>query len=54
MLEKHRIACDLMRGLHWNKWTSSTPTERLQLIHAGPEDGKSGRLGSVRPLLAGA
>jgi type I restriction enzyme R subunit len=46
MLEKHGIACDLMHGFNWDKWTSGTPTERLQLIPAGQqhilqqEDGK--------------
>jgi len=37
MLEKHGIACDLMHGFHWDKWTTGTPTERLQLIPAGQE-----------------
>ena len=37
MLEKHGIACDLMHGFNWKKWTSGTPTERLQLIPAGQE-----------------
>ena len=37
MLEKHGIACDIMHGFHWDKWTSGTPTERLQLIPAGQE-----------------
>ena len=37
MLEKHGIACDMMHGFHWDKWTSGTPTERLQLIPAGQE-----------------
>ena len=46
MLEKHGIACNLMHGFKWNKWTSGKPTERLQLIPAGlehilaQEDGK--------------
>jgi len=46
MLGKHGIACDLMHGFDWDKWTSGTPTERLQLIPAGQqhilqqEDGK--------------
>ena len=46
MLEKHSIACDMMHGFNWDKWTSGTPTERLQLIPAGQqhileqEDGK--------------
>jgi type I restriction enzyme R subunit len=36
-LEKHGIACDLMHGLNWDKWTTGTPTERLALIPAGQE-----------------
>gem|GEM_PF-3443502 len=27
MLEKHGIACDLMHGFHWDKWTTGKPTE---------------------------
>lgn len=37
MLEKHGVACDLMHGFDWDKWTTGTPTERLQLIPAGQE-----------------
>jgi len=37
MLEKHGIACDMMHGFNWDKWTSGTLTERLQLIPAGQE-----------------
>ncbi|MDX2186142.1 MAG: DUF3387 domain-containing protein [Opitutaceae bacterium] len=37
MLEKHGIACDMMRGFNWDKRTSNTPTERLQLILTGQE-----------------
>jgi type I restriction enzyme R subunit len=37
MLEKHEIACDMMHGFRWDKWTSGSPTERLQLIPAGQE-----------------
>jgi type I restriction enzyme R subunit len=37
MLEKHGIACDIMHGFNWDKWTDGTPTERLQLIPAGQE-----------------
>ena len=37
MLEKHGIASDIMHGFNWDKWTSGTPTERLQLIPAGQE-----------------
>jgi type I restriction enzyme R subunit len=47
MLEKHGIACDMMHGFDWSKWTTGKPAERLQLIPAGQEhileqeDGKS-------------
>ncbi len=37
MLEKHHIACDMMHGFDWSKWTTGTPTQRLQLIPAGQE-----------------
>jgi type I restriction enzyme, R subunit len=37
MLEKHGIACDLMHGFDWGKWTTGKPTERLALIPAGQE-----------------
>ncbi len=37
MLEKHGIACDLLHGFNWDKWTSGQPTERLALIPAGQE-----------------
>jgi type I restriction enzyme R subunit len=37
MLEKHGIACDLMHGFSWDKWTTGKPTERLALIPAGQE-----------------
>ena len=37
MLEKHGIACDLMHGFNWDKWTVGKPTERLALIPAGQE-----------------
>ncbi len=37
MLEKHGIACDMMHGFRWGKWTTGTATERLQLIPAGQE-----------------
>ncbi len=37
MLEKHGIACGMMHSFNWDKWTSGTPTERLQLIPAGQE-----------------
>jgi len=37
MHEKHGIACDMMHGFTWDKWTTGTPTQRLQLIPAGQE-----------------
>jgi type I restriction enzyme R subunit len=37
MHEKHGIACDMLHGFNWDKWTTGTPTERLQLIPAGQE-----------------
>jgi len=37
MLEKHGIACNLMHGFNWDKWTTGKPTERLALIPAGQE-----------------
>ena len=37
MLEKHGIACDLMHGFNWDKWTSGKTTDRLALIPAGQE-----------------
>jgi type I restriction enzyme R subunit len=37
MLEKHGIACNLMHGFNWDKWTVGKPTERLALIPAGQE-----------------
>ena len=36
MLEKHGIACDMMHGFDWAKWTSGPPTERLKLITSRP------------------
>ncbi len=37
MLEKHGIACNLMHGFNWEKWTTGKPAERLALIPAGQE-----------------
>ena len=37
MLEKHGIACDLMHGFNWDKWTTGKPAERLALVPAGQE-----------------
>lgn len=36
-LERHGIACDLMHGFNWDKWTTFKPTERLARIPAGQE-----------------
>jgi type I restriction enzyme R subunit len=46
MLEKHSIACDMLHGFNWDKWTNGKSAERLALIPAGQqhileqEDGK--------------
>jgi type I restriction enzyme, R subunit len=37
MLEKHGVACDMMHGFDWRKWTTGKPAERLALIPAGQE-----------------
>jgi type I restriction enzyme R subunit len=37
MLEKHGIACDMLHGFKWHKWTTGKPAERLALIPAGQE-----------------
>jgi type I restriction enzyme R subunit len=37
MLEKHGIACDMMHGFNWDKWTTGKPAERLALLPAGQE-----------------
>ncbi len=37
MLEKHGIACDLLHGFKWERWTTGTAAERLGLIPAGQE-----------------
>ncbi len=37
MLEKRGIACDMMHGFNWDRWTTGKPTERLALIPAGQE-----------------
>ncbi len=37
MLEKHGIACDMLHGFNWDKWTTGKPTERLSLLPAGQE-----------------
>lgn len=37
MQEKHEVACDMLHGLDWSKWTTGTSTERLELIPEGQE-----------------
>jgi len=37
MLEKHDVACDLMHGFNWAKWTIGTAGEQLALIPAGQQ-----------------
>lgn len=37
MLEKHGIACDMLHGFDWKRWTTGKPAERLALIPAGQE-----------------
>jgi type I restriction enzyme R subunit len=37
MLEKHGIACDILHGFDWTKWTTGKHAERLALIPAGQE-----------------
>lgn len=35
MIEKHGVACDVMYGFDWSKWTTGTDAQRLQLLPAG-------------------
>ena len=37
LLEKHGIACDMLHGFKWSKWTTGKATERLALIPEGQE-----------------
>jgi len=37
LLEKHDVACDMLHGFNWDKWTKGKPGERLALIPAGQE-----------------
>ena len=37
MLEKHRVAGDMLHGFNWDKWTTGKPVEQLALIPAGQE-----------------
>ena len=56
MQEKHEVACGILHGFHWDKWTSGTPAERLKLIPAGQEhvlkqdDGKARFVQTVTDL----
>ncbi len=56
MLEKYEICCGLMHGFDWNRWTTGTPQERLNLLPAAQEhvlaqeDGKERYLNAVREL----
>ena len=37
MQEKHEVACAIMHGFNWDKWTTGMSAERLGLIPAGQE-----------------
>jgi type I restriction enzyme R subunit len=37
MLEKYGVACDLLHGFDWGKWTTGKPAERLALLPAAQE-----------------
>ncbi|MEY3479816.1 MAG: hypothetical protein RIQ71_591, partial [Verrucomicrobiota bacterium] len=37
MLEKYEVACGIMHGFDWSKWTGGTSTEKLALVPAGQE-----------------
>jgi len=37
MLEKYEIACGIMHGFDWSKWTSGSSVEKLGLVPAGQE-----------------
>jgi type I restriction enzyme R subunit len=37
MLEKHGVACAMLHGFDWSRWTTGTPSQRLALIPAGQE-----------------
>ena len=56
MLEKYEICCGLMHGFDWNRWTTGTPQERLNLLPPAQEhvlaqeDGKERCLNAVREL----
>ena len=37
LLEKHEVACTMLHGFSWKKWTTGKPKERLALIPAGQQ-----------------
>lgn len=37
MREKYEVACQILHGFNWSKWTTGKPAERLALIPAGQE-----------------
>jgi type I restriction enzyme R subunit len=37
LIEKHQIACDILHGLDWSRWSTGSAAERLSLIPAGQE-----------------
>ncbi len=37
MQEKYDVACAILHGFDWSKWTTGTPAQRLSLIPAGQE-----------------
>src|SRR5438270_12902206 len=37
LLEKHQIACALMRGFDWSKWSDGTPAEKIALLPGAQE-----------------
>lgn len=37
LVEKHRVACDMLHGLDWSKWVTGTPSEKLALLPVAQE-----------------
>ena len=48
MQEKHEVACGILHGFNWTKWTTGKPAERLGLIPAGQEHVLKQKDGKVR------
>jgi type I restriction enzyme R subunit len=48
MQEKYEIACHILHGFDWGKWTTGTPAQRLALIPAGQEHVLSQEDGKAR------